>query len=628
MSKLIEEMVSTLLDAREAYYSGNPTMSDADFDEMEGRLNSLDPNNDYFTIVGSTNEPDGDDVKHFIPMLSMQKLGPNADIEGWYRSCGIPIDTEILLEPKIDGISGSLVYTDGFLSYGTTRGDGKVGKFIKFVGKIDNPSIPKTIPHKGIVEVRGEFYIPVKLSLTNFKDKPLRNCCSGILKSGEETEFVHFVAYQRNLISSNDNITSELEILNKLKSYGFKVLEGKIFKHPHDIVMFVKDYVDHGRDILEYETDGLVLTINDRILQQTVNSRRIIRSFNWYNIAIKPPSKTAKSKFLGIELNVSKSGRLVPVLLFEPIIIANVEISRATMDNYGFLKSFEPFYVGNTVYIKRANDVIPKVIGIDHDGDKNKRIMIDVNYCPSCGGVLNLVTNPKSNVSNLFCENHNCPGRNISIIYNWVERLDMKNVGYKFIELAYNSNIITKIEDLYDPDLEKKLGSLPRFVEGGNRIEKIITAIDKSTIGITDIDIINAVGIPGIGKTTLENLNLVNIDTLWDNVNSQKSLAVCEYIKNWLLIDKNLTTLKNLKGILKSQSSNVVLGNESVCITGTFDIGRKEIEELLKKNGFKISKAVSGETSYLLAGENAGSKLEKAKSLGTKIVTNVKELIK
>ena len=622
--ELIDEMIDTLRIAKKQYSLGKPIMSDADFDSMEGSARSLDPNHEYFSEVGAEVSEVITTVTHERPMLSMEKLKVDENVEDWYKRSGIPMDSEIIIEPKVDGISGSIFYRDGKLVRGATRGNGKVGELISFIGKKNYPSVPTTIPEMGDVEVRGEFYIPVEFAKTEFKDKPLRNCCAGIIKSGENIEFTKFVAYN---LFSDTYIMYEQDILRELRKLKFEIVNGVIVRSPKMIMQAVREYIETGRDMFQYETDGLVCIVNSVTLQGVINSKRVVRAWNFYNIAIKPPSKIATSKLRGYSLNVSKSGRVIPLVHFDKVIIANVEIDTATMNNYSFLKSFGPMFVGNTVYVKRANDVIPNLSGMDNDGDKSQPINTVIENCPDCGSKLEHVINPKSRVENLYCRNINCSGRMISIIYNWVERLDMKDVGFKFIEAAHNKGIIQSIEDLYSADLRSKMSVLDGFVEDGAKIAKIIKAIDKSRVNVRDIDIINAVGIPGIGMATLEKLNLTDIDTLERSV-SNSPLAACIYIKDWLLVDGNLDMIKRIKKTLNSEGVAVVATNgPTVCITGTFDISRKEIESKLKSKGYRIVDSVSSNTEYLIVGEDAGSKVDKANKNGHTKIVSVSELI-
>ena len=617
MNSTIDEIVGLLTEAKAAYYDGKPIMSDIEFDVIEENLRSLDPNNKYFGTVGSPVTDDDDSEPHDYPMLSMQKLPLTSSIESWYRSISIPLDTEMVIEPKVDGISGSLIYKGGILIYGKTRGDGYVGKRIYPVGRDENNSIPLEINIKTDIEIRGEFVIPKIFGTTVFKDMPLRNVCAGAIKSGTNFQYVQFTAYQ---ILGNFSIRTESESIELLDKLGFTTVYCDKVDSPDEIRDYVDKYIKLYRDEYALETDGIVITINDKETQSLANEKKIVRNSNHYNIAIKPPAKTGETKLLGIEWNVSRTGSLIPVAVFQPVIIGNVEITRATMVNLAFLKGFgKRFYVGDTVYVSRANDVIPKINDIIHDGNKMDEIKFPT-HCPCCGNELTVTG------KHLMCENIKCSGREVGIIYNWVEKMDMKNIGFKFIDSAYKAGIIRNIQDLYDVDLPNKLSIMDGFVQDGKRISKIMKAINKSRQNVYDIDIIHGVGIPGIGRTVLENLGLTNISTLPLDIADSRihGLAVCRYILEWLVQDGHYDLLMKLKTILhsKSNKSNVNSNGKTVVITGTFDIKRNEIESLLKEKGYSIQSAVKGSTDFLIAGEGCttSSKYKKAKELDVKIV--------
>lgn len=619
-----EELVKTLLEAKRLYYLGQPIMSDDDFDQLEEKLKSIDPGNPYFDVIGY-NIPDKEGyVDHHIPMFSMGKLDKNKNIESWYKSNRIDISTNIVLEPKIDGVSCELVYIDGILAYGLTRGDGRKGKLISFIGETDNPTIPKRINTMGIVSIRGELYIPIKYSKTVFKDIPLRNACAGLVNSGEKSEYIKFIAYKHISVDGKVKFKTEVDMLYCLKGLKFNTIPFKIVHSPDEVRNHVNDYISHLREKYEYETDGVVLTINDKRLQEVVNSRKTIRRHNHFNIAIKPPTKVYKSKILDVELNVSKNGRIIPVAIYEPTLIDNVSYERATLNNYSYMEAFGKYYVGNTIYIIRTNDVIPKIVGMDEDGDKTKPINIFKDKCPSCGKRAIRIG------KNLVCKNVNCPGKVISSIYNWVVKMNMKNIGIKFLQTAYKKGIIKSIPDLYDKDLANKIGQLEGFVPGGSKVNKIISAIERSKENVSDIDILNAIGIPGIGRAVLENVGLTNIDTLPDDVRRSRSdLAIYRYISDWLTTPKNYAFLLNLKKILGSKPYKVaVKKGPKICITGSFDKDRKDIAKLLSDKGYVVTNQVSKDTNFLLVGEKPGeSKLNKAKSLDNVKIVSLNDVI-
>ena len=624
MDNNIDEIINTLIDAKYCYYRGEPEMSDNDFDELEEKLRILDPNNDYFKMVGYVLPDEDGNIRHSSPMLSVKKFKNIGEIKNWYTGFRLVPNIELIGEPKVDGVSCNIVYKNGKLVYGVTRGDGIVGKLINFINPdIENLSIPKTIPIKGVYEIRGELYIPKEFGKTVFKDMPLRNICAGIVRSGENAQYISFLAYQINKVEGIYEFSLENDILKSLILWKFKTIPSTPLYSIDDIEFFIRDYNNALRDSFEFETDGVVIIINDKSVQCRINEERIVRSHNYYNFCIKPPSKTSSTTLLGIEINVSKAGRLIPVALITPTIIDNVTYDRATLNNYEFMRAFGSLYVGNTVLLRRCNDVIPGIVSIEPDGDIKNPIIVPTRFCPSCGKPI--VIEGK----HMVCNNLECPGRSISEIFNWVLKRRMKDIGIKFLELAYKENIIKNIPDFYNVNLRSKLEKF--YIPGGGKIKKIMSAIEKSKENVADIDILASIGIPGIGRVVLENLGLTNIDTLPEDVvkKDNSDLAVYRYISDWLTLPNNYSTLISLKKVLKSKSFKINNSqNKSVCITGSFDIGRDDIEKLLKNKGYKIDNTVTKNTDYLIVGDSPGeSKLEKAKNYTKVKIVNIKEFL-
>lgn len=629
----IKELIPKLLKYRKSFYSGEQEISDDEFDDLESYLKDLDPESYYFDVVGSVETDTGCvEIKHNYPMLSIDSIKYPETPNKWYNRIRISDNEELIEMPKIDGNSCSLVYVDNIFKHATTRGNGSVGTIIPFGEEIAKVL---RIPYPGVVEIRGELYIPKEFGKTVFKDSPLRNRAAGIIKSGEQTQYLRFIAYQILFPNIELVFNKESDILDTLKRLCFNTVPYWKINSKSDIKKAVELYITKQRDEFEYETDGIVLAVNNKKLQKEIDSKRIIRTHHYFNLAIKPPSKIVTSKLLDIEINVSKSGKLIPVMIYEPVMIDNVEFERATANNYDYLTSLGKAYVGNTVYIMRGNEVIPKIHRMNSDGNKKLPIIIPIHECPSCGSPL--VKEEK----HMVCKNLDCPGRNISVIYNWVEKRNMKNIGIKFLERAYEKGIIRSIPDLYKDTLEKEIGKMERFIPGGGSVNRIINAIEKSKESVTDLDILSSIGIPHIGRTILENINVTNIDTLLTDIIGKDKyhfngidisldnyvipdIAIYKYLVDWLLVPGNYATLIRLKKILNSTNCCIDKSAKTICITGTFDITRKELEKILKSKGFRVVDSVTKQTDYLLIGKDGEkhSKFQNAIKIGTvKLVT-------
>lgn len=635
---MIKEIVKKLRNHRDHYYSGGlfgVGIYDDEFDALEELLRTEEPSNDeerklkieYLESVGhSRSINSNEDIDHIKPMLSMNKIKLD-NLQSWIKSCDINIQQdELLYEEKIDGVSGSLVYENGKLMYGKTRGDGSTGKRIDIsYNNCTIQHIPKVLsePYPEYLEVRGEFYINKSLA-KKYVGSPLRNRASGIIKSGESMEDISFVAYQ--IVVAEDNpydieskrilsIKYEHDILGYLKYKNFDIVNYVLLKDLAAVTDVYNNYL-HIRDKLKYETDGIVLIVDNIDKQNNINNDKTIRNHYYHNVAIKPPSKTAKARPIRIEKNISRLGRAIPVIVVEPVVIDNVVIERATLNNIKYYYSLAPngMKTDSIVTIKRANDVIPQCMDYEDIDPSSIPLYLNVETCDECG------TKLREDGQHLICDNVDCQGRVIATIVHWVEKFNILNVGYAFIKTCYDNNIVRSIKDLYRKDLAIELSKLDGFVDGGSRISKIVEAI-HGTKGCSDTDIMDGIGIPGIGRITLNNNRIYNIDTIIEDIeNIDKKYAVYTYMKNWLSNKSNYDTLVELKSILKSKPIELIVTNgPTVCITGTLSVSRKELEAKLLSKGYTPVNTVSSNTNYLIIGRDSSnsSKLKKAMKIST-----------
>ncbi len=357
MSKTTE-IVAKLLDAKKKYYDGNPIISDAKFDALEDELRELDPENGYFNIVGASLGNIKEKVTHKNPMYSCGKAKTAEDVHAWLKK----IESEkepLIVQAKIDGMSSNFVYVDGKLDHVASRGDGFIGQVITHVANFIN--VPKEINLKGRVEIRGELYIPKDSKVPNPENNALRNICGGLIgrKGGkhslEDLKYIHFVAYQ----ALGTKMLKESLKMGFLKARGFETVEFELIK-ADQIESFYKKYLASLRTAWPYESDGLVLTVDDNEKWEKINSKYEVSHHNHYNIALKPPSQSKETTLEGIEWNVSRSGKLIPIALFKTINVGGANISRASLTSYENVIKMK-MEKGDTILVSRANDVIPYV---------------------------------------------------------------------------------------------------------------------------------------------------------------------------------------------------------------------------------------------------------------------------
>ena len=352
------KIVERLFEAKKAYYDGKPIMPDADFDKLEDTLKSVDPKNEYFKVVGAPAVGGNikEKVTHLHPMLSCGKAKTFEDMTKWASKVGVEKEM-FIVQPKIDGMSGNCVYDDGKLTQICTRGDGLVGQDVSHLAKYIN--VPQNIDTKGHVEIRGEIYLPKNTKAPNPDNGPLRNICVGMVNRKDhkldDLKFVHFVAYQA--IGSTHRHESEKLIWlsqNKFEVVTFKNL------HLDELEAFREQYVNELREKWLYETDGLVIVVDDNSKWDKINSKYEVSHHNHYNIAWKPESESVETTLENIEWQVTRSGRLTPVAIFKTINIGGANISRASLTCYENVLRMK-MERGDKLLVSRANDVIPYV---------------------------------------------------------------------------------------------------------------------------------------------------------------------------------------------------------------------------------------------------------------------------
>jgi len=355
----VKEIVKTLMDAKEAYYAGTPIMSDTSFDQLEDMLRETDPDNAYFEVVGATGNTKTK-VQHEVPMLSAGKAKTTDEAWAWLEKISATAET-ILVEPKIDGLSATIRYEKGKLVQIATRGDGKVGQDITHIAPFIQGIVTDLgFPHN--IEVRGELYIPKNSKVPNPDGKPLRNMAVGFINrkgekhSLEDLRWVKFMGYQ--IIGADKFYNTESDKISFLKSMDFNVIEVQKFCVRKSLDKIHADYLATKRAEWEFETDGLVLVVDDIKLHAKIDSLYEVRHHHHYNLALKPPSVSKETELLSIEWNVSRIGRLIPVAIVKPVEIGGRLVQRASLTCYENVIRMK-FEKGDKVMIEIANDVIP-----------------------------------------------------------------------------------------------------------------------------------------------------------------------------------------------------------------------------------------------------------------------------
>lgn len=609
LDQRISELVVQLQEAKKRYYeSGDSPLSDAEFDALEEELRQLAPQHLYFQRVGSPIP--GEKIVHAVPMLSADKCKNLAEVQKWIGRLGLSPDTEFLIEPKIDGLSATCVYRDGKLDYVATRGDGKTGQDVRHIAQYIK-TIPKVLSQPLSIEVRGELYLPQDTEFDT-KGKPLRNNCVGLINRKEQQEYlvyVHFAAYQ----VLGDIYQQESTAIQALKDLDFDIVPLKIVRTFEDIEDYYLYYLEELRYFWPYETDGLIIVVNDRTLHPQLDARWVVDHHHHYLVAFKPPAHAKETVLKSIGWQISRQGNLIPVAIFEPIQLGGATLERATLHNAETVEKLS-LVIGDTLLIERANDVIPYVkTNLSHHDDRTLVHSLLPTHCWSCGTALERVG------VHVHCPEKNCPERQIEKVLYWVSCCQIENIAEATIRQLFEKKLLTGIVDLYHVT-EEELAQLEGFAE--KKIQNFVREIAKSR-HMTTPEFIGRLGIPLIQEKALHKLQIYSMADFWafndtQYVIGRNLIAWREDADNQALVEE-LTKALQLRDVEPKAKSEQSL----VCCTGSGPLPRHELARILMEMGYIMSDNVTKETKLLLyEDENSGSnKLDKARKLGIPIQT-------
>jgi len=607
----IRDLESQILNAKKSYYSLSEEndfdeiqLLDAQYDALESELKKLDPDNKVLKQVGiEETYSKFEQVNHKIPMKSMEKIHYKDELVKWFENILQIVsgeNTEVIVEPKIDGCSGDLYYKNGKFQFGSTRGNGKVGfkintNLMQF--------IPKEISDKNDIHVRGEFVI-FKSYNTRFEKledmKSLRSLCSGALKHLSNDPIqkeVVFVAYQ--LYGSN--FTKESEKIDWLKKNNFYTVPYIILHSPEEIWKYYESYVNKIRDSWEYETDGIVLEFNSEIIQKLIEKELgSVDHHNKYALAIKPPAKGAWTFLREVEWNTSKDGRVVPTGIVTPVRIGEKVYSRASLNNSSYIKVFD-IKLNDEVYLISANDIIPKILQSKHTPQS---VEIKIDTCPSCGAKL------VEDSVYMMCPNTlNCPAQKVKMFVHWFSSAGIKNLGESALDALVSKGNFTSLWQLYAMSTLDLLKVIEKYV-GISADTETMQDFGKQfeeSRSMSEFDIITNYGIPGLGKKKAEALKIFSFEDLTAYLSRKSFDSVLEEkISQWLSIDNNYDNLYLL--FQKMTPTKYKIDNRKkikFCITGKFNHNRDTIIKMITDtfDTFEFESSVNKFTDLLIRGE-------------------------
>lgn len=642
----IEELKAEITKHNKAYYEQDaPTISDFEYDELFRELKKLEElYPEYATAdsptqkVGSNVSDKFKEIKHKYRLYSLDNSNNFEDLKRWYERIQKEYPSETInavSELKIDGLACALSYKNGILTTGATRGDGIVGEIIT-----DNIKQIKNIPQKLTdpinIEVRGEVYMPVT-SFEKLNEKQRenggkefanpRNAAAGSLRQ-DNAEItgqrdLRFFAYAAVFPDGNSPET-HYEILQLLKKEGFTVNENtKLHNNVASIEEYCK-YWEFERQKLDYATDGIVVKLNDVSKQNELGYTA--RAPKWAT-AFKFPPEEIETELLDIELSVGKTGALTPVAILTPVQLAGTIVKRASLHNFDEIERLH-INIGDKVVIKKAAEIIPKVIK-KANPDSDNGIYPTPTNCPCCNAPL---VKPEGEVV-LYCSNtKTCPAQIKGKIEFWCSKdgMDIDGLGEAIVDDAVEKGIIKDIADIYnltEEDLmkldlikEKSAQNLLKSIsDSKNRpLKRFLTSLSIKLVGKETAELIanEFLTLDKVQNATKE--ALVEIDGVGDKV----AESVVEFFKD----DDNKKLLEKLHdfGVIPQSADSEKVSdkfkNLTFVITGTLLKPRSDYEAIIKSMGGKVSSSVSKKTSYVLCGENPGSKFDKATSLGVIII--------
>jgi len=648
-----------------------PVISDLEYDKLLNELKRIEAEHPDWVTPDSPTQRAGakpadrfDKVRHPAPILSLANAFGADDARAWLERVSKIDDrvekTQFVVEPKIDGLSVVLHYRDGLFVQGATRGDGEVGEDITSNLRTVR-AIPLRIPvesRKSKVEgrpatfdlqppkylvVRGEAFISNKeFAELNRKREEAgestyqnpRNTAAGALRQLDPkltaSRPITLLVYQIVHSEGGKVPTSQWEILKYLKALGFPITNvAKRFDKLDDAIAYTETW-NEGRDKLAYEADGMVIKIDDLNLAAELG---FVGKDPRGAIAFKFPAREVTTTLNDIGVAVGRTGVLTPYAMLEPVEIGGVIVERATLHNFDYIAD-KDIRVGDRVLVKRAGEVIPYVIGpvVDARTGKEKKFKPPTK-CPACGQD---VEHFEGEVA-WYCVNAACPAQLVRNIEHYVSRgaLDIVGLGIKIVEQLIEEGLVKDVADLYTLKKEQLL-ELEGFKD--KKTDNLLTSIENSK-GQSLARLIAALGIHGVGEVMAGDLasHFADLDTLAkvkaDDLQLIEGLGpnIAESIVDWFARPVNQKVLKKLKAVgmwpkggeasnVKSQMSDVFAGQTFV-ITGTLPtFSRDDAKDFIESHGGKVTDSVSKKTSYLVLGEAPGSKFEKAKALGVKIV--------
>ena len=649
----IEELKKTLEYHSNRYYNmDDPEISDYEYDSMMQELKKLEkehpelvtPDSPTQRVGGTAKREAGVLVRHNVPMLSLQDVFSKEEVYNFVNEMKEQLeDPEFVVEYKIDGLSMALRYEDGALKLAETRGDGiNFGEDVTENAKVI-PDVKKKLKDAlPYLEIRGEVYMKLKdFDAVNETQELLgrkpfanpRNCAAGTLRQldsriTKERKLSMFIFNVQEV--RGRTFATHTEGYEFLKKQGIHVIDDYKVCKTADEVWDAITRIGENRGNLGYDIDGAVVKLNRIADREKLGSTSKVPR---WAVAYKYPPEEKETKVLDIELSVGRTGRITPTAIFEPIRLCGTTVSRATLHNQDFIDDLD-IGIGDTIVVYKSGEIIPKVKEVIHAKRPEGTVRFEIpDVCPVCGAK----TEREKDTADIKCTSPNCPAQLERHIINFVGRdaMDIKGFGTVYIEELVRLGYLKDVADIYDLKDHREELIEQGIIGKEKNTDKLLDAIETSKKNDA-YKLLTGLGIPNVGKAAakailkyfkeFDALEAADMDQLQEVNDIGEVSADCIFRffgdeKNKVLLQRLRDAGVNMAYIPEEGADERFVGQTFV-ITGTLpSMDRKEAVALIEKFGGKVAGSVSQKTAYVLAGENAGSKLTKANELGIKVIS-------
>jgi len=646
MKKRMSELIQIINQANFDYHTlDRPTMTDYEYDSMMKELINLEEQYPEYKENDSPTEKIGGSVlssfmkvEHTVPMMSLSNVFNADELRAFDDKIKKVVSNySFVTELKIDGLAVSLIYEKGLFVRAATRGNGTIGEDITSNVKTIK-SLPLKLNQPMDIEVRGEIYMPHK-SFKEVNEQKLaseealfanpRNAAAGTIRQLDPK-----VVAKRNLdifvytiVDAFKYVSTQKEALELLEHLGFKVNPNyQLVYGIHTLIEQIHHY-DNLRKTLSYDTDGVVIKVNEFDLYGTIG---YTSKFPKWATAYKFQAEQVETMLKDITFQIGRTGVVTPVAELEPVFISGSTVARATLHNEDYIVD-KDIRIGDTVLVHKAGEIIPEVIEVVLSKRTNQTPFKMLEKCPVCE--FNLIR--KQGEADHYCSNPECPGKNINILIHFASRvaMDIDTLGEKVVETLHDLGYLTRIPDIYKlKDYAAELTDLPGF--GDKKVYKLIQAIEESKKQSFD-KLLFGLGIKHVGAKVAKSLvkhfptmNQLKHATI-EELNSIPDIGemIAESIVAYFNDNLHLEMIQELENLglnmtfEKGEHIEHAFNGKTFVLTGKLNIyTRDQASDLIEKLGGKVSSSVSVKTDYVVAGEDAGSKLKKANELNVKVI--------